>query len=361
MIFSNNASALLAASIDDDDVTIQVAAGFGALFPSPTGDQFFYATLEDDDGDIEIVKCTARTGDNLTVERGQDGTTAQAFTLTVTRVELRLVAAGMALFLQKSGGTMTGNIDADGNEIIDAQLTGTGTKVLGGEVAGVPIRGATGLTGNQLSVPANGTSRATAGGAELVVKSDPLSVFQAAGELILAADTRVVVPDIPLRIRNETDADYLEMTCGTVTFAFTFVGLTTCVFNGLTTIEFNADLDMEGNVIRDADFIDYQVSTQAVTATASTTLNWALGSYVRLALGTNITTLAFSNLPASNKFAGFRLQITSSGTRTITWPASVKWPSDVPPNLTSGGVDFVDLWTVDGGTTWYGSFATNMS
>jgi hypothetical protein len=40
---------------------------------------------------------------------------------------------------------------------------------------------------------------------------------------------------------------------------------------------------------------------------------------------------------------------------TITWPASVKWPSGTAPTLTSTNLksDIIILTTVDGGTTWF--------
>ena len=59
-LFSNTATSLLAATINSGDLIIQVGAGDGALFPSPTGSQFFMATLEDNAGNIEIVRCCLR-------------------------------------------------------------------------------------------------------------------------------------------------------------------------------------------------------------------------------------------------------------------------------------------------------------
>jgi hypothetical protein len=132
ILFANNASALLAASITDIETTIQVASGFGANFPSPSGSEYFMVTLEDDNGDIEIVKCTSRTGDNLTVVRAQEGTTGQAFTLTVTRVELRLTKEVVEGFLQLSGGTMTGALAMGAN-----QLSGSNVAFTGGSITGI--------------------------------------------------------------------------------------------------------------------------------------------------------------------------------------------------------------------------------
>lgn len=220
LIFSNNASALLAANIGPADLTIQVATGFGAVFPSPSGGSFFYATLEDNSGNIEIVKCTSRTGDILTVTRAEDGTTAQSFTLNVTRVELRLVRAAMTEMLQKNGGTMAGNLDMNGLNIIDAVLSGTGTKFTAGEIYGVPLRGASGLTSNQIDVPAGG-GRATAGGVEIVVSTDPI-VSQATesqlgtAEIATQAEMDAGIDDVryvtPLKFKNTAASETVNGT-----------------------------------------------------------------------------------------------------------------------------------------------------
>lgn len=156
ILFSNNASALLAATIDSLDTTIQVASGFGANFPSPTGGQYFMVTLEDDDGDVEVVKCTSRTGDNLTVVRAQEGTTAQAFTLNVTRVELRLTKGVMEEFLQLNGGTMTGALAMGSNEI-----SGSNVAFTGGAISGVSLSGLS----SPLAVADGGTGAASASAA----------------------------------------------------------------------------------------------------------------------------------------------------------------------------------------------------
>ena len=120
VIFTNNASSLLAASIDTVETMVQVEAGFGVNYPSPSGNQFFYVTLEDDSGNIEIMKCTARSTDLLTVVRGQDGTVGQNFVLGTTRVEVRTTAAVLEEFVQISGDAMTGNLDFATNEIQNA-------------------------------------------------------------------------------------------------------------------------------------------------------------------------------------------------------------------------------------------------
>jgi hypothetical protein len=93
--FANNAHSTLASGISDSATSITVASGHGARFPTLTGSQFFFATLIDTSNNLEIVKCTARSSDVLTVTRAQESTSAQAFS-SGDRIELRITAAGLA-------------------------------------------------------------------------------------------------------------------------------------------------------------------------------------------------------------------------------------------------------------------------
>ena len=114
-LFKNNASALLAASISTTDTTIVVSAGLGNSFPSPSGSSYFYGTLFDDVGNYEIVKCTARTTDTLTVVRAQDGTNPLEF-VAGNGFALRPIAALFNNFAQLDGNnTFSGNNTFTGN------------------------------------------------------------------------------------------------------------------------------------------------------------------------------------------------------------------------------------------------------
>ena len=83
LLSANNANTTLAAGISSSTTTIILATGTGALFPSPGTNQYFPLTLNDALTGLvyEICWCTSRTGDNLTVLRGQEGTTARAWLL----------------------------------------------------------------------------------------------------------------------------------------------------------------------------------------------------------------------------------------------------------------------------------------
>jgi len=92
--FANSAFATLAAGINSSATSITLTTGQGARFPSLTASDYFFATLIDTSNNLEIVKCTARSTDVLTVVRGQESTTARAYS-TGDRIELRVTAQGL--------------------------------------------------------------------------------------------------------------------------------------------------------------------------------------------------------------------------------------------------------------------------
>lgn len=94
MKFTNNATSTLASGITSIATSLTVATGQGALFPTTGAGDYFYCTLANISGAIEIVKVTARSTDTFTVTRGQDGTTGLVWN-TGDKVELRLVAASL--------------------------------------------------------------------------------------------------------------------------------------------------------------------------------------------------------------------------------------------------------------------------
>lgn len=139
VLFTNNAASTLAASISNVATSIPLSTGQGARFPSPSGGDFFYATITDVSNNIEIVKCTARSGDSLTVVRAQEGTTGRAFA-SGDRLELRMTAATVAEFLQKTGNqTLTGVLTATG-------FTGNLTGDVTGNVSGTAGSASTATT-----------------------------------------------------------------------------------------------------------------------------------------------------------------------------------------------------------------------
>lgn len=183
ILFKNGASSLLAASIGAGDLTIQVASGDGAKYPSPGVGEYFIVAIEDANGALEYCRCTSRLGDLLTVTRGQESTAAQSWTVNQARVELRNTAGQMGAMVQKAGDTMTGDLDMDGNDLQDARLTGD-TVVAGGQLVGTAIRGVEDDASNEILVPNDGT-RATAGGSRLITESDNLMTLLPIGTILM--------------------------------------------------------------------------------------------------------------------------------------------------------------------------------
>ncbi|MFZ2306844.1 MAG: hypothetical protein WAW73_17495 [Rhodoferax sp.] len=77
-LFVNNAGATLNGTLAVGGNTLNLASGQGSRFPTPTGGDYFLITLYEKDagGDeinYEIVKCTARTADSLTITRDFEG------------------------------------------------------------------------------------------------------------------------------------------------------------------------------------------------------------------------------------------------------------------------------------------------
>jgi hypothetical protein len=75
-----------------------------------------------------------------------------------------------------------------------------------------------------------------------------------------------------------------------------------------------------------------------------------------ITLSANVTTLAFSNLPGSGKYAEYELHIKQDGTgsRTFAIPASHKalGGSDTAIASAANAVTIITASTVDNGTTW---------
>jgi len=106
-----------------------------------------------------------------------------------------------------------------------------------------------------------------------------------------------------------------------------------------------------------ADHLEYKASPSISSGTLA--LDLAVASAFDVALNASVTTLTISNPDQTAGIAiSFRLSLTMDGTaRTISWPASVKWPGGTPPTLTSanGKKDVFSFLSLDNGSTWIAS------
>ena len=129
-LFTNNAVGSLASGVNATDNTLVLVAGDGTKFPSITGGDFFLLTLTQSVGletSWEIVKCTARSGDSLTVVRAQEGTTGQAWAAG-SKVDLRVTAGTLETL--KYGSITTMSVTYNGDDTIATLIEDGVTKTM---------------------------------------------------------------------------------------------------------------------------------------------------------------------------------------------------------------------------------------
>jgi hypothetical protein len=133
VVFSNNAASTIQSGINSSATSVTLLSG--ANFPSLSGSDYTYVTLEDVNGHREIVKATARSGNTLTIVRAQDGTSARAY-IAGDKCELRLTAALLNEVAQQA--------DTDTNTTYTA---GTGLSLTGTQFANTAPDQTVSLTG----------------------------------------------------------------------------------------------------------------------------------------------------------------------------------------------------------------------
>jgi len=100
--FVNNYQTTLASAISAAATSIDIAVGSGAALGTLGSDVYYLTIYADVNASVkEIVKVTARSTDTLTVVRGQDGTTAQAWSAGAW-IECRLPKVVLESFVQGS-------------------------------------------------------------------------------------------------------------------------------------------------------------------------------------------------------------------------------------------------------------------
>lgn len=105
---------------------------------------------------------------------------------------------------------------------------------------------------------------------------------------------------------------------------------------------------------------DQMINNTALSIAAGVVnIDCALGDYFTLALSANVTSITFSNLPASGKARTLMVKITqnAAAAKTVAFPSSFKWAGGVVGVVSIGlsAVDLVAFSSFDQGTTWQAS------
>ena len=160
-LFTNNAATGMVYPISSSATTLIVNGGSGSLFPAPTGGNYFMLTLISQlTGNMEIVQCTARSGDTFTIVRAQEGTTAQSFAIGDS-VQLRITAGSLQAFSNPTlvnsvaAGTGIGVSSSTGN----VTISNTGVTNLNAG-SGISLSGSTGTVTITAPVPTSVTNAA---------------------------------------------------------------------------------------------------------------------------------------------------------------------------------------------------------
>lgn len=123
------------------------------------------------------------------------------------------------------------------------------------------------------------------------------------------------------------------------------------------------NINVADNVVSQAEIKDYAETVVTANSGAAYVVNLANGNVYELTLTASPVSISFTNPPATGKAGSVTLILIqdSTGSRTITWPASVKWSNASAPTLTTtaNAVDIIQLLTTNGGTTWQGFLAGN--
>lgn len=121
----------------------------------------------------------------------------------------------------------------------------------------------------------------------------------------------------------------------------------------------NSTLTVSGNTVvtGTATFNDITSTgrtTQSIDNLASGVINCASGNLFKISIGAS-TTFSFTNVPASGTGYMCTLELKLTAAVAATWPAAVKWPSNLAPTLVNGKSYLIMFYTNDGGTNWFGS------
>jgi hypothetical protein len=167
-LFTNNAATTLASAINSTVTSLTVASSTGALFPTLSGSQYFYCTLANNAGTVEIVKVTARSTDTFTIVRGQDGTSAVSWS-SGDKVELRLTRVDLLNFPQLDSTNTFADTQTFSVAPVFTNQSGTRTAMsAAASGANSDITSITGLT-TALTVAQGGTGNTTYTNGQLLI------------------------------------------------------------------------------------------------------------------------------------------------------------------------------------------------
>ena len=200
-------------------------------------------------------------------------------------------------------------------KFVPAEGTVTAAAIADGSITGVKLASST-ITGDKIAAATIGSSNLTTTG--------------------VSAGNYGSASNIPV-ITVGTD--------GRVTYAAN-VATATVDVNNIT-----GNVNISGNVKAQT----YQETFSNVSiASGNITCNLASATIFKTVV-TSAANVIFTSPPPNLTGFSFLIQLSQTGSYALTWPASIQWPSNTAPTLstTAGYVDTIALYTIDGGSNYY--------
>lgn len=295
----------------------------------------------------------------LAGDLGGSGTTAAAPVISAGAITDAKVAAGAAI--AKSKLAALNIVDADVSAISESKVTNLTTDLAGKVPTTRTLTAGSGLTGGgDLSADRSfavsfGTTAGTAAqgnDSRITGAEQTTNKGVANGYASLNSSTRV--PTAQLASGTADATTYLRGDSTWATAVTSVAGRTGAVVIGESDVtNLTTDLAARTTVANGGG----ETYFDALNSGSAKTLDLANGNVQKLTLTANCTITLTS--PASGAYRSLLIYVFQDGTgsRTITWPGSVKWGTAGAPTLSTGAgkMDKILLDTVDGGTTWYGT------
>lgn len=133
---------------------------------------------------------------------------------------------------------------------------------------------------------------------------------------------------------------------------------TVTTVSGVVTAVVDQRLDTNGLLIGVAGAPGAQDRTAVTSLSISSgvvDIDCSIGDYFTLALSADVTSVTFSNLPASGAGASLVILITQDATtaHALTWPSSFRWGGAAPAVSTSlSSINMLAITSFDQGTKW---------
>ena len=165
---------------------------------------------------------------------------------------------------------------------------------------------------------------------------------------------------VTLRLRDTDDTDYAQFRHAGAGGQF--------ITDFVNTSEWRIDgpIQLTDNELRRPELLDYSVTHQTLTVTtdaATFDVQSGNSAFVDLQSVTGASlTLSLTGAPASGNYGEAVLMVEQHATaaKGITWPGSVNWQGATPTlSSTANAIDVFHFSTIDGGTTWRGTYATD--